>query len=179
MLRSSSLPMALFINFLIIMLWHFLSYIISSTIGSKYVDYRKFPYRAKDFEAKGEFYKENFDIDSWYRYLPTKYNRLSTTPEKLKKLDSLELKERLTVVCRSELWAGINCFYFVCAAILDVPYLAFILGMLAILLNIPFIISARYCRCMILNEIVSKRQELEQQAIRAEQTPNVFDLDIF
>ncbi len=178
MLHNSSLPMALFINLLIIALWHFLSYIISGGIGSKYVDYRKFPYRATETEAKGEFYKENFKIDSWYKFLPTKYNTLGTTPNKLKKLDSLELKERLTVVCRSGLCAGLNCLYIICAVILDAPYLAFILGMIVILVNLPFIISARYCRCLILNEIVAKRKALEQQALRAEQTPNVFDLDI-
>lgn len=179
MLRSSGLAMALFINIIIIMLWHFLSYIISEHIGSKHADYRKFPYRAREFEARGDFYKENFAIDSWYTYLPTEYNRLGTTPEKLRELDALVLKERLGGVCRSELWAVINCFYIVCAAILDAPYLAFILGMLVILFNLPFIISARYCRCLILNEIVAKRRELEKQALLAEQSPNVFDLGIF
>ena len=179
MLRSSSFFMALFINILIIGLWHFLSYIIASAIGSKHVDYRKFPYRAKEFENRGEFYRENFNIDLWYKRLPTDYNRKENTPEALSALDPLVLKERLAVVCRSELWAIMNCFYIVCAMILDTPYLAFILGTLVILFNLPFILSARYFRCMILNEIVNKRKALEKQAQLAEQSPNVFDLGLF
>ena len=52
MLRSSGFGISLFINIIIICLWHFLSYIISGHIGSKRVDYRRFPYRAKEFEKK-------------------------------------------------------------------------------------------------------------------------------
>ena len=178
MLRSSSLGIVLFINFLIICLWLFLSRFIGRHIGSKHVDYRKFPYRAREFEKRGDFYKENFDIDSWYTYLPTEYNRLGSTPAQLEKLDTLALKERLPVVCRSELFALINCFYIVCAAVLDAAHVAFILGMLVILAQIPLILSARYCRCLILNEIVNKRRELERQSILADRTPNVFDLDL-
>jgi hypothetical protein len=50
--------------------------------------------------------------------------------------------------------------------------------MLVILAQIPLILSARYCRCLILNEIVNKRRELERQSILADRTPNVFDLDL-
>ncbi len=178
-LRSSGLGISLFINIIIICLWYFLSYVISGHIGSKHTDYRKFPYRIKGFEKRGGFYTDNFAIDSWYRLLPTKYNRIGITPNKLKREDSLTIKEYLGVTCRSELWALINCFYIVCAAILDAPYLAFILGMLVILANLPFIAGSRYCRCLILNELVSKRKELEKQSKLAFETPNVFELDIF
>ena len=179
MLRSSGLGISLFINVIIICLWHFLSYWIARLIGTKYVDYRKKPYRARDFERRGEFYTEYFAIESWYRLLPTKYNKIGITPEQLAERDALVLKEQLAMLCRSELSPLINCFYIVCAAILDAPYLAFILGMLVILCNLPFIASARYCRCLVLNEIVNKRKELEKQSILAEETPNVYDLNIF
>ena len=176
MLRSSGFCISLFINIIIICLWHFLSYIISGHIGSKRVDYRRFPYRAKEFEKKGEFYVENFLIDSWYSFLPTKYNRIGITERKLSREESLTVREYLGVTCRCELCALMNCFYIVCACILDAPYLAFILGMLVILANFPFIISARYCRCLILNELANKRRELEKQKLLADRTPNVFDL---
>lgn len=179
MLRNSNFGIALFINILMIFLWISLSGVISRFIGTKRVDYRKFPFRSKDFERKGEFYTENFASDKWYSLLPTTYNRLGSTEEDIRKLETPALKERLTVVCRSELWALLNCFYIVCAAIFDAPYLAFILGMIIILAQIPFIIAARYFRCLILNEIVRKRRELEEQSLLAERSPNVFDLNLF
>ena len=83
------------------------------------------------------------------------------------------------MTCRGELWAVINCFYIVGAAVLDAPYLAFILGMIVILLNLPFVMGNRYCRFLILNDLVEKRRELERQSMLAEKSPNVFDLDLF
>ena len=178
-LRNSGFGISLLINIIIICLWVFLSNVIAGHIGPKHVDYRKFPFRIGDFEKHGKFYTENFDIESWYQFLPAKYNRIGITESRLRKKDSLTVKEYLGVTCRCELWALINCFYIVCAAILDAPYLAFILGMLVILANLPFIAASRYCRCLILNELVRKRKELEQQSIRAVESPNVFDLDLF
>ena len=179
MLKNSGFGISLFINIIIICLWLFISNVIARHIGAKHADYRKIPFSIMEFERDGEFYVENFAIGNWYRALPTKYNRIGITENRLKKAEPLTLKEYLTVTCRSELWALINCFYIVCAAILDAPYLAFILGMIVILANLPFIAAARYSRCLILNELARKRKELEQQSIRAVESPNVFDLDLF
>lgn len=179
MLRSSGLGISLFINIIIICLWLFLSYSIAKHAATKRVDYKKFPYRILNKEAKGDFYEENFRISTWYSLLPTSYNRIGITAEKLRDDDALVCKEHLVTTCRSELFAVLNCFYIVCAAILDAPYLAFILGSLMILGNLPFIAGARYCRCLILNELVRKRSELKKQAMLADSTPNVFELNIF
>ena len=179
MLSSSGFGISLFINIVIICLWHFLSSIISRHVSSKRADYKKGMYHAKKWERKGEFYTENFRIDLWYSFLPTKFNRLGITQSKLQSEDALTIKEYLGVTCRSELCAVINCFYVVCACILDAPYMAFILGSLVVMFNIPFIFSARYVRLMILNELIRKRRELEQQTRRVENSPNVFDLNLF
>lgn len=179
MLRSSGFGIALFINIIMICLWHFLSYIISRHIGSRRVDYRRFPYRTRDIERNGEFYVEYFAIDSWYRLLPSRLNQTAITPRRLRRQDALTVKEYLQKTCRCELCSILNCFYIVWASVMDAPYMAFILGMIVILINLPFIAASRYCRCLIHNELELKRKELEEQGRLAEQTPNVFELDIF
>ncbi len=78
-LRNSGFGISLLINIIIICLWVFLSNVIAGHIGPKHVDYRKFPFRIGDFEKHGKFYTENFDIESWYQFLPAKYNRIGIT----------------------------------------------------------------------------------------------------
>ena len=179
MLRESGLGISLFINVIIICLWVFISYLIAGHVAPRHADYRKYPYIIRTREKKGSFYTESFRIQDWYGILPSKLNRSRITKDHLFGLDALKLKELLAVTCRCELCAVLNCFYIICAALLDAPYLAFILGSVVILASLPFIAASRYCRCLILNELMRQREELKKQTIRAERSPNVFDLGIF
>lgn len=179
MLRDSGLGILLFINLLMAFLWVMISFFFSGHTKAKRVNYKMFPYRIKNFERRGFFYVENFYIDRWYSLLPTAYNRIGITRESLKKDDELVLKERLTVTCRCELFALINCLYIIGAAIIDPPYLAFILGMVMMLANFPFAAASRYCRCLVLDELLERRKALKEQSIIAEKSLNVFDLNVF
>ncbi len=172
MLRHSTFGMALFINILIICLWHFISYIISGNIKPQRVDYKQKPYKISKLEQKGNFYIENFFIDKWYMLLPTSYNSVGIDVESVKSIDTLTLKSYLTLTCRSELFSRINFLYIICACVLDAPYLAFILGIFVILINLPFFASSRYCRCIILNELLSRRNELNKK----DNSISVFDI---
>ncbi len=179
MLKSSSLGMAVIINILIICLWDFLSYIISKNIGQKHVNYRKLPFRAYKFERKGEFYTENFNIDSWYKYIPIRYNLDGITQKRISQADIPKLKMYLTVTCRSEFCNIINCLYFIFAIMANVPYLGFIAGVIAVTINVPFILANRYVRFIILNEYVKKRKEREIMEYIEENNPDKYDLDNF
>ncbi len=179
MLKSSSLGMAIIINIIIICLWSFLSYLLSKNVGQKHVSYRKFPYRAYNFERRGRFYSENFDIDAWYGLLPIKYNREGINSQKIEKADIPTLKTYLTYTCRSEMCILINCLYCIFAFIVNLPSLGFIIGVLTIIFNLPFLAANRYVRFFLLNEFVKKRKERQIQDYIDENNPDKYDLDKF
>ncbi len=179
MLKNISLGMAILINVLIICLWDFLSYILSRNIGQKHVNYRNFPYRAYKYEHKGKFYTENFDIDKWYKLLPIKYNRLGLNSKKISEADIPKLKTYLTYTCRSEFCNIVNCLYFLFAITMNIPYLGFIIGVIAVTINIPFILANRYVRFFLLNEFVKKRKERQILDYIEENNPDKYDLDNF
>ncbi len=179
LLKDSSVGMTIIINILIVCLWSFLSFIISKHIGKKHVNYRKFPYRAYKFERKGRFYAENFDIDAWYGLLPIKYNRENINSMKIEKADILTLKNYLTFTCRSELCILINCLYLPFAFLFNAPYMGFILGILVVMFNLPFLAANRYVRFFLLNEFVKKRKEREIMDYIVENNPDKYDLEQF
>lgn len=171
--------MAVVINILIICLWDFLSYILSKNIGQKHVNYRKFPFRAYKFEHKGKFYTDNFIINSWYKYIPIKYNLEGINAKKISQADIPKLKTYLTYTCRSEFCSIVNCLYFLFAVTMNVPYLGFIIGVIAVAINVPFIFANRYVRFFLLNEFVKKRREREILDYIEENNPDKYDLDNF
>lgn len=179
MLKGISLGMAVIINIIIIFLWHFLSYLLSSTVGQKHVNYRRRPFRAWKFERYGNFYVENFDIESWYMLLPIQMNRDNITRKNLEEAEIPTLKAYLLTTCRSEYCCLINCLYFFFAVIVNVPYLGFIAGVLVVLCNMPFIMANRYLRFIVLREYAKKRKEREIADYIKENNPDKYDLDSF
>ncbi len=179
LLKSISLGMAVVINILIICLWDFLSYILSKNIGQKHVDYKKFPFRARKHENKGNFYTENFNIDSWYKLFPIKYNRMGINSKLIEEADIPTLKNYLTVTCRSEFCSLVNCLYFLFAVTANVPYLGFIVGVIAVTVNVPFIFANRYVRFFLLNAFVKKRKQREILEYIEENNPDKYDLNNF
>lgn len=179
MLKGISPGVAIIINIIIIFLWHFLSYLISSTLGQKYVNYHRRPYRAWKFERYGNFYVENFDIESWYMILPIQTNRDNITRRQLEEAEIPKLKSYLTSTCRSELCNIINCAYFLFAIAVNTAYLGFIAGVIVILFNLPFVMANRYSRFMILKELAKKRKQREIMEYIEENNPDKYDLDSF
>ena len=179
LLKSISLGMAVIINILIICLWDFLSYILSKNIGQKHVNYRKFPFRAYKFERKGNFYQENFNINSWYKYIPIKYNTIGINKKTISQADIPKLKSYITVTCRSEFCNIVNCLYFIFSVFTNIPYFGFISGVIAVTINLPFILANRYVRFILLNEVVKKRREREILEYIEENNPTKYDLDNF
>lgn len=179
MLGNVSLGMAIITNIIIIFLWHFLSYLLTSMVGQKYVDYRRFPYRAFKFEKYGRFYNENFDIDSWFMIIPIKINSENISASGLERADIPKIKKFLTYTCRSELCYIINCLYFILSIIINIPYLAFIIGIIVVLGNMPFLVANRYVRFILLNTLAKKRKQREIIEYIEENNPDKYDLDSF
>lgn len=179
MLRDISPGMAIIINILILCLWHFLSYILSSFIGQKHLDYRKRPFRGYKFERYGKFYTENFDIESWYMILPIKVNSEHITVKTLEKSEFSQLKTFLTYTCRSEMCCIINCLYSIFALAANIPHIGFIFAFIIVFANIPFIMSNRYFRFLILKEFAKKRKQREIIEYIEENNPDKYDLDSF
>ncbi len=176
MLKSSGFGIALFINIIIIALWHFLSYLFSAHLPGKYLHDDRPPFRIKDFENRGDFYVENFSADKWYRSLPGHPLRSEVSAAELRKKNLAQLRAVLISTCRIELWSILNCLYFICSWSLNAAYLAFILSAIVIISNFPYIICARYSRCLILNEIVNKRKELAEKAKTADNDTGFMNL---
>ncbi len=179
MLKGISLGMAIIINILIICLWHFLSYILSSSVGQKHVNYRAFPYKGLAFEKKGRFYSDNFDIEAWFTILPIKYNREGIDIKKIEEADIPKMKTYLTLTCRSEMCSLLNCLYFLFAFFANDAYLGFIMGVIVIFCNLPFIAANRYARFLLLKEFANKRKQRVIQEYIEENNPDKYDLDSF
>ena len=178
MLKSSTFGMALIINILIICLWVFVSFVIARSVSAKRVDYRRFPYRVYNWEKKGSFYTDNFDVGAWYGVLPIKFNRDGIDYKTIESADISKLKRYITITCRSELFNILNCSYFIFAVIINVTYLGFIFGSIVVIANIPFIIANRFARFVLLNKMVSKRREQEIESyIASKNNISVNDTD--
>ncbi|MBQ1388836.1 MAG: hypothetical protein IIY78_04325 [Clostridia bacterium] len=176
MLKSSGFGIALFINIIIVVLWNFLSYFISTLLPKKYIHDSRPPFRIRDFEHQGKFYEENFACDKWYRSLPGRPIRWRLKDNMFERKTIPDLQKMVLATCRIELWSMLNCTYFLCAWILDAAYLAFILSSIVFIANIPYIICSRYARCMILNAMVGKRREQAKKAKEKKDTPNFMDM---
>ncbi|MBQ2152918.1 MAG: hypothetical protein II440_05670 [Clostridia bacterium] len=179
MLKSSTVLMALIINILIICLWHFLSFNISRFISQSLVDYKKLPYRAYKSENRGKFYRDNFDIDAWYGVLPIKYNRENININVITESDIPTLTEYINLTCRSELCSIINLFYFLFAIAVNLPAIGFIVGVLVVLGNMPFIFANRYARFLLLNELVKKRRLVQINQYIEEHNTDKYDFRNF
>ena len=62
---------------------------------------------------------------------------------------------------------------------MNIPYLGFIIGVIAVTINIPFILANRYVRFFLLNEFVKKRKERQILDYIEENNPDKYDLDNF
>lgn len=179
MLKGISLGMAVVINIIIICLWHLVSFILTTYIGQKHLNYRSFPFRFFKFEKYGKFYTENFDIDGWYTLIPVKINREGVTCKDIEEAEITDLKQYIIYTCRSELCCLLNCLYLVFSLIVNDPHIGFIVGVLVVFGNLPFIAVNRYYRSVIVKELSKKRKQREIIEYIEENNPDKYDLDSF
>lgn len=151
--------------------WHFISLGLCVKLDISHFDYNKSIYKIKKFENNGRFYQKHFKINKWKDKLPqhiaedgfSKASISSTSPEYFETF--------IMETCRAGWCHLVNCFYIIIALFLSPNAVGLTLGILTIIVNIPFIMIQRYNRARLLR--VLHRIKKEAKTINAEELQKV------
>lgn len=136
--------------------------LVAEKLPAKFYDHKNWLYRERRWEEGGKIYERMFFVKRWKPYMPEISDVLFTRFSKkhLQKSDSQYLKMFLLESCKAELthWVIIlSSVFFLCWGIGTM--LRFLL--LAVLLNLPYIIMQRYNRPRLIRLITIKQHSLD------------------
>lgn len=135
--------------------------LISTKLPDRYYNYRNWIYKERKWEKNGEFYQQMFKVKRWKKYMPEIADFINSVFSKksIKEFDNAYIEKYLLESCRAEFahWciifsSGMFLFYAGPAAFIY-------MFLIAILINVPFIIIQRYNRPRILH--IMKRKGFE------------------
>ncbi len=171
--------MTVIINIIIILLWHLVANLLVSNMGAKFLNYKAVPFKMRKYENYGAYYEENFYIDRWCKLLPVKLNTENVTADDIEQADVIRLKQYMTTTCRSEFCGIINSLCAVLVLFINAPHIGFIIAVLVVLGNLPFIFANRYIRLGILKKYNEKLKQREIRDYIELNNPDKYDLDTF
>lgn len=141
-LRKLSVDFGMFMIFSVVITF------LSNKVPEKLYYYKKWIYKEREWERGGKFYQDKFNVRRWKKYIPELADFIkSVFPKKyIKGYDEEHISKYLTESCKAELthWA------IILSSLLFLLWKDFWPAMrmlvIAILLNLPFIIIQRYNR---------------------------------
>ena len=136
-------------NFLLMILWDILIFILSVKIDISYFDPSKPLYREKKWEKSGKLYVNVLKIKKWKDFLPQYIGKNGFSKKHLKDLKDVSksyIEQFIFETCRAE-WNHFMCCLFSVVSLFVNTFLnGVIFSVFPILINFPFIIIQRYNR---------------------------------
>lgn len=163
MLRGQPVLAALIINLILGTVWHYTSFLICVFRKTSSFSPDKKIYRPHKWERGGKFYSDVFKINKWKDILPQHIGRHGFSKEHLTDLSPEYVDEFIMETCRGEWNHRMNCLFGVVLFLINSFFTAFILTLLLLLGNLPFIFIQRYNRMRLqkLKATLLKKARLE------------------
>lgn len=146
MLKEESIAFALLINILLGCIWHFVTFVVCTSVDDSFFDSAKRMYLPHKWERNGKFYSDVLKINRWKDLLPRYIGKDGFSKEHLDGISVDYLDEFIMETCRGEWNHTMNCLYAVVLFMLNNFITAFILSAVLFLLNVPFAMIQRYNR---------------------------------
>ena len=161
MLRNLSFDEAILTNITLTAIWHFFTYILCIYINTDFFDASKKYYQPKKWENNGKIYNDVLKINRWKDLLPQYVGKDGFSKSHLTDVSIEYLDKFIMETCRGEWNHAMNCLFAIVLFAINGFFTAFILSLLLIIGNAPFVIIQRYNRFRLqkLRKMIIRRSE--------------------
>ena len=169
MLSDDNLFKVIAINVVIFLFWNLIVCCACKMLGNEYFDYKKYMYKIKYWEDKGNLYNKWLKIKAWKDRLPQYISKNGFSKKNFNSL-SLEYIDRFILeTCRAE-WAHRNCILIVFLMILINKFVTgLIFSLIVMFIHFPYICIQRYNRIRLIKIrekiLKSKKDNYEKEKI--------------
>ena len=146
MLREQSVFGILFINIIIIAIWHFAVFMFCILIDPRFFNADKKMYSPRKWERSGRFYSRILKIKLWKDMVPQYRGKNGFSKDHLDGISVEYLDEFIMETCRGEWNHTVNCALCLILMLLDPPPVSLIFAFLVFIGNLPFKLIQRYNR---------------------------------
>lgn len=166
MLKNLSFINMLIWNFIIIALWHVITFLVCIKLPDSAFDPARSRFSAKPWEHGGRWYRDNLKIQVWKDKLPQYIGKDGFSKKHLTDLSIDYLDEFITETCRGEWMHLKSCICAVVTLIINPLLVGVIVSSFILIGNLPFAIVQRYNRFRL--QILRKRRlkELQRTGMR-------------
>lgn len=151
-LKILGLNLAVFLGFSVIITF------FCSKLPKSIFDYKKWLFRERAWENNGQIYQNIFRVRVWKRFMPELSDFIkSIFPKKtIKEYNTLYLSNYLAESCRAEMTHWNIILSSVLFSLWNDASNSFIMAVIAVILNMPYIIIQRYNRPRIIKLLEQK-----------------------
>lgn len=146
MLKETNPLQAVFLNLLLLALWHFCMFIACISVSKSLFRPSRALYQPRSWEKNGRWYNDRLHIKKWKDSLPIHtgkdgFDKSSFLGRSLSYID-----EFIFETCRGEWDHWMNCLFALIALMINSLVMGLIFALLTVLINLPFIAIQRYNR---------------------------------
>lgn len=161
MLRNLPLDDAILTNVILAAIWHFITFLLCTSINTGFFDASKKIYQPRTWENDGKIYNDVLKINRWKDLLPQHIGKDGFSKSHLTDVSVDYLDEFIMETCRGEWNHSMNCLFAVVLFAVNGFLMAVVLSLLLLVGNLPFVIIQRYNRFRLqkLRRMIIRRSE--------------------
>ncbi|GMB10550.1 MAG: glycosyl-4,4'-diaponeurosporenoate acyltransferase [Candidatus Improbicoccus devescovinae] len=145
-------------NFLFILIWHVIVFIICVSINSQFYLQKEKKNSEFKYKSKKRFYENVLKIKKWKVKLPQYVGVNGYSKERFIDKDILDLYDFLNETYRGEWNHAMSCTIIPVLFLINTIEKSIILSIIIIIINLPFILIQRYNRLRIWNILLKKNK---------------------
>lgn len=149
-LRSYTFSNIMFINTVLILLWHILCFILCVTCNPSVYASSKKIFKPRKWEKNGKWYEDKLRIKKWKDHLPQHIGKGGFSKQHFTSLSLEYIDTFIKETCRAEWDHTMSCIYIIITFVISPIPVAIIFSVITILANVPFLIIQRYNRFRLL-----------------------------
>lgn len=160
-MKEESFAGAFLLNALLMCLWHYSMFLVCISIKLSHFNPEKPLFRAREWEENGKWYNRHLKVNEWKDCLPQHVGKNGFSKRHLTDVSPEYLDKFILETCRGEWDHWMCCLYFVISIFVNRFSYGILFGLIAIAINLPFIIIQRYNRFRLL---ILKKRILRERA---------------
>ena len=147
MIRSADIGDVIFINFLLMILWHLIVLFLCKCSDISLFNPERRMYSLKKWEKNGKFYTDILKIKKWKDRLPQYVAKNGFSKRTLSyRLNKEYINRFIVETCRAEWNHLMCCMYFIISVFINSKLNALIFSIIPIAINLPFLFIQRFNR---------------------------------
>ncbi len=151
MIKFAPSYIAFILTVAFIIVWHCCTMYICRRLKPDNFDYRLKHFAARKWERNGKWYSEHLKINKWKDLLPQFVSEGGFSKEHIQSNLTIEYVDTFIMeTCRGEWDHGMNCLCIIPVLIINTSLMGLVLGLCAVIGNLPFYVIQRYNRFRLL-----------------------------